>query len=232
MKKVNRALIPLLMMTLLCSCMLRRTSPGGPQGEKEAVPPILLGAAMPEEHQEIETAACMECHTILTDGVSTATQRFLERPGALEQEVLWQEIVEFFGERQSCVIATSINNEPYVTTVDFALDPVNRVMYALSEKGTRKLDQIRMNPRVAVEYHQPRDWQTKVFRCLQMRGAARTFSADDAQFDAGLQVFKPQIEVEKIKRGMDMTCFTPQEILFYDNLRKERNLNIFQLWKR
>ena len=232
MMKMNMALIFLLMMLLVCSCMLKRTSRGGEEGKEEGVPPILLGAAMPEEHPEIETAACMECHIIQTDGVSTATQRFLERPGALEQGELWKEIVGFFGERQSCVIATSINNEPYVTTVDFALDPVNQVLYALSEKGTRKLDQIRMNPKVALEYHQPRDWQTKVFRCLQMRGSARTFSADDAQFDEGLRVFKPQIEVEKIKRGMDMTCFTPQEILFYDNLRKERNLNIFQLWKR
>lgn len=233
MKKMHLVLIPLLIIMLVCSCSLKRTSTAVAESmEKQEVPAILLGAAMPKEHQEIQTAACMECHTILTDGVSTATQRFLERPGAMEKEALWTEIVAFFGERQSCVIATSVNNEPYVTTVDFALDPTNRVMYALSEKGTRKLDQIRMNPKVAVEYHQPRDWQTKIFRCLQMRGEARTFSADDPQFAEGLRVFKPQIDEEMIRRGMDMTCFTPQEILFYDNLRKERGLNIFQFWKR
>ena len=130
------------------------------------------------------------------------------------------------------MLATAINNEPSVTTIDFALDPVNKVFYALSEKGTRKLVQIRTNPRVALEYHQPRDMQTKVFRCLQMRGEARTFSADDAQFAEGLRVFKPNLDEEMIRRGMDMTCFTPHEILFYDNLRKERGLNIFQLWKR
>jgi len=232
MKKMSIALIPLFMMLLIYSCTVKRTEPAIDKAEEEEVPAILLGAAMPEDHQEIETVACMECHTILTDGVTTATQRFLERPGAINNEELWKEIVAFFGERQSCVIATSINNEPYVTTVDFAIDPVNRVMYALSEKGTRKLDQIRMNPKVAVEYHQPRDWQTKIFRCLQMRGEARTFSADDAQFTEGLRIFKPQIDAEMIRRGMDMTCFTPKEILFYDNLRKERNLNIFQLWNR
>jgi len=232
MKKMNMALTPLFIILLVYSCTVKRTAPDGEQATDEEVPAILLGAEMPNEHQEIETVACMECHTILTDGVSTATQRFLERPGAIEKEELWKEIVGFFGERQSCVIATSINNEPYVTTVDFALDPVNQVMYALSEKGTRKLDQIRMNSKVAVEYHQPRDWQTKVFRCLQMRGDARTYSADDAQFAEGLRIFKPQIDEEMIRRGMDMTCFTPQEILFYDNLRKERGLNIFQMWKR
>ena len=232
MKKMSRALIPLFMMLLVYSCTVKRTDPVAEAAGEEDVPAILLGAAMPDDHQEIETVACMECHTILTDGVSTATQRFLERPGAIDNETLWKEIVAFFGERQSCVLATAINNEPAVTTIDFALDPENRVMYALSEKGTKKLNQIKMNPRVALEYHQPRDWQTKIFRCLQMKGEARTFSSDDALFAEGLRIFKPQIDEDMVRRGMDMTCFTPKEILFYDNLRKERGLNIFQLWKR
>ena len=232
MKKGIVAIIVYSLVVALCSCAVMKKPPVVEGIQEEAVPPILLGAEIPDDHQEIETVACMECHLINVDTVSTATQRFLERPGLLEQEELWKEIVTFFGERQSCVLATAINNEPYVTTIDFALDPDNRIMYALSEKGTRKLSQIKINPAVALEYHQSRDMQTKVFRCLQMRGTARTFSAEDAQFDEGLKVFKPQIDEAMIKRGMDMTCFTPQEILFYDNLRKERDLNIFQLWKR
>lgn len=231
--KKGRVVIVLCSLSLLaCSCFMKKTVSVTKQVQEEEIPSIVLGAEMPEEHQEIETVACMECHRINVDTVSTATQRFLERPGLLEQEELWKEIATFFGERQSCVLATAINNEPYVTTIDFALDPDNRVMYALSEKGTRKLSQIKMNPAVALEYHQPRDMETKVFRCLQMQGTARTFNSDDAQFEEGLKVFKPQIDEAMIKRGMDMTCFTPQEILFYDNLRKERDLNIFQLWKR
>ncbi len=229
----NRIVIMLSSLAIVAgSCVLKKTVSVTAPGQEEEIPPIVLGAEMPAEHQEIETVACMECHRIDVDSVSTATQRFLERPGLLEKQELWWEIVTFFGERQSCVLATAINNEPYVTTIDFALDPEKQVMYALSEKGTRKLSQIRMNPAVALEYHQPRDMQTKVFRCLQMRGEARTFTADDAQFDEGLRIFKPQLDEEMIKRGMDMTCFTPREILFYDNLRKERDLNIFQLWKR
>jgi len=232
MKRGPLAIMVCSMVAALFACAGIEKQPVVEEVSEEAVPPILLGAEMPEDHQEIETVACMECHRIKVDTVSTATQRFLERPGLLKQEELWKEIITFFGERQSCVLATAINNEPYVTTIDFALDPDNRVMYALSEKGTRKLSQIKMNPAVALEYHQPRDMQTKVFRCLQMRGTARTFSADDAQFDEGLTVFKPQIDEIMIKRGMDMTCFTPHEILFYDNLREERGLNIFQLWER
>ena len=231
MRQLISFLTLLFVLTIFGSCALKQTAKFVEETEEE-VPPILLGAEMPDDHQEIETVACMECHIIKTDAVSTATQRFLERKGAFTQEELWKEIVTFFGKRQSTVLATTINNEPYVTTIDFALDPVKKVFYALSEKGTRKLIQIKMNPKVAVEYHQPRDWKMKVFRCLQMRGDARTFSADDPQFDEGLRIFEPQIEVEMVKRGMDMTCFIPQEILFYDNLRKERGLNIFQLWKK
>ena len=231
--KKGRIVIALCSLTMItCAWSVKKGVSVGEPGQEGDVPPIVLGAEMPAEHQEIETVACMECHRINVDTVSTATQRFLERPGLLGQEELWKEIVTFFAERQSCVLATAINNEPYVTTIDFALDPDNRVMYALSEKGTRKLSQRNMNPAVALEYHQPRDMETKVFRCLQMRGTARTYTSDDAQFDEGLRVFKPRIDESMIKRGMDMTCFTPQAILFYDTLRKERELNIFQLWKR
>ena len=232
---MNKARIVITLCTLTMvayACFAKKSVSVAEKAQEEEIPPIVLGAEMPEEHQEIETVACMECHQINVDAVSTATQRFLERPGLLGKEELWKEITTFFGERQSCVLATAINNEPYVTTIDFALDPDNRVMYALSEKGTRKLSQIKMNPAVALEYHQPRDWQTKIFRCLQMRGEARTFASNDPQFGKGLKIFKPQIDEEMIRRGMDMTCFTPHEILFYDNLRKERGLNIFQLWKR
>jgi nitroimidazol reductase NimA-like FMN-containing flavoprotein (pyridoxamine 5'-phosphate oxidase superfamily) len=232
MKSATVTIIVCSLTVILCSCAVTKKPPVVAGVEKDAVPPILLGSEMPEDHQEIETTACMECHQIEVDSVATATKRFLERPGALEQEALWDEIVTFFGGKQSCVLATAINNEPAVTTIDCALDPVNQVFYALSEKGTRKLGQIRTNPKVALEYHQPRDAKTKIFRCLQMKGEARTFSADDAQFAEGLRVFKPNLDEAIIRRGMDMTCFTPHEILFYDNLRKERGLNIFQLWER
>jgi len=135
MKKFIYFLIPLFMSMLISSCSVKSTTIIVEETEED-VPDILLGAEMPEDHQEIETVACMECHTILVDATSTATQRFLERKGALDKEALWKEIVEFFGGRQSTVLATTINNEPYVTTIDFALDPVNKVFYALSEKGT------------------------------------------------------------------------------------------------
>ena len=255
MKKFIYFLIPLFMSMLISSCGVKDKATIAGETEED-VPDILLGAEMPEDHQEIETVACMECHAILVDATSTATQRFLAREGAMEKDELLKAIVEFFREKQSVVLATTINNEPYVTTIDFALDPVNKVFYGLSEKGTRKLDQMRMNSKVAVEYHQPRQEDSrlfrcpktesdseislkdceelgvKVFRCLQMKGEARVFSSDDPQFDEGLKVFKPGIDPEMIKRGMDMTCFTPKEILFYDMLRRDTSFSIMQFWER
>jgi len=202
--------------------------------EEEEIPEIFMGQKMADDHQEVESGAgCMECHRIKVDAESTATHRFLQQKGALKNDDIWKEIVAFFGHRTSCVLATNINNESYVTTIDFAVDPVNRVFYALSEKGTRKLNQMRTNPNVALEYHKTQEWEKNTFRCLQMRGAARVFSADDPQFEQGLKVFNPdKVPHDVIKRGMDMTCFTPQEILFYDVLRRDKGSNIFQLWKR
>lgn len=229
MRKLFSPLIAILMAILFCPYKVNSTT----TTVKEEIPDIVLGAEMPEDHEVVEEH-CMQCHTIKVDAASAATKLYLARKGGkLEKDEIWKEIVEFFSEnRQSCVLATSINNEPYVTTVDFALDPVNKVMYALSEKGTTKLGQMKINPKVALEYHKQKEWEVKVFRCLQMKGEARVFSADDPQFDEGLRVFKPGVDPERIKLGMDMTCFTPKEILFYDDLRKKRELNKFQLWER
>jgi len=236
-------LFPFCVLILFCcsiACAAVSWGAEAPEVAREAedeIPAIVFGADLPEEHPDIEgVQTCMECHAIKTDGVTSATQRYLASRGPLlEKEALWKEIVDFFGERQSCILATAINNEPYVTTIDMAIDPVNRVLYALSEKGTRKLGQMKMNPKAAVEFHKQQEWQKMIFRCLQMRGHARVFSADDPQFDKGLAFFRQdreKISAEVIKRGMDMTCFTPTEILFYDVLRKEKGVNIFQLWER
>ena len=231
MKNFTYFLIPLFVSMLFFSCSVKNTTTIVEETEEE-VPPILFGAEMPEDHPEIETPACMECHIIEVDATSTATQRFLERKGVMEKDELWDEIVKFFGRRQSCALATNINNESYITTIDFALDPVKKVMYAVSEKGTRKLGQMKINPNIAVEYHNAEGVKINIWQCLQMRGEARVFSADDRQFDEGLKIFKPEIETEMVKRGMEMTCFTPKEILFFDILRKERGLNIMQFWER
>src|SRR5210317_1767345 len=100
MKSGTVAIIVCSLVVALCSCAVMKRPPVVAGVQEEAVPPILLGAEMPEDHQEIETIACMECHQIEVDSVATATKRFLERPGALQKEALWNEIVTFFGQRQ------------------------------------------------------------------------------------------------------------------------------------
>ena len=231
MKKFTCFLIPLFMSMLVSSCSVKNTTTAVEENEEE-VPTIVLGVEMPEDHQEIETLACMECHIIEVDATSTATQRYLERKGAMKKDELWEEIVKFFGTRQSCSLATNINNESYITTLDFALDPVKKVMYAFSEKGTRKLGQMKMNPNIAVEYHNAEGVKINIWCCFPELDGKDKIAQDDPQFDEGLKIFKPRIETEMVKRGMDMTCFTPKEILFFDILRKDRRLNIIQFWER
>ena len=156
--------------------------------ELKDIPAIVLGVEMPEGHQKIESPACMECHKIKADATTAATERFLLKKGALKKEDLWAGIVEFYGHRQTCTIATVSNNAPYVTTVDFALDSAKKVMYAFSETGTRKLGQVKKNENIALEYHDSGDARSKLFRCLQMRGKARVVGAGDPLFEEGLNL--------------------------------------------
>ncbi len=198
------------------------------------IPEILLGSELSKEHQDISEAKnCMECHRVKTDTVTSATQRYLsDEKGRLNNNELWDKITEFFISKQSCVLATSINNQPYVTTIDLAIDKSNKYYYGFCEKGTNKLNQIKANTNVAVEFHNQTEWQAKVFRCLQMIGEAKVFSSESPEYNKGLEVFKPSIDIDTIKRGMDMIRFKPNEILFYDSHRRGSNINVFQLWER
>jgi len=226
---------------IACAVCLYGPAARADQDDQEDVPVLVLGTEMPEDHPEIETLACFSCHTIRADARSSATQLYVKRSGGLSNDEVWKEITAFFGERQTCTLATVASSrrllffkrsEPFVTTIDFALDPENRIMYALSEIGTRKLGQMKKNARVALEYHNTQEARKKMFRCLQMKGTAQVLSADDPRFDEGLKIFKTTFDVENIKRGMEMTRFIPDEILFYDLLRYKKGLNIYQIWRR
>jgi hypothetical protein len=91
---------------------------------------------------------------------------------------------------------------------------------------------MRNNAAVAVEYHNTQEARKKLFRCLQMRGRATVLEPENPEFDKGLEIFNPSIDAETVKRGMLMTRFVPEEILFYDLLRYKKGLNIYQRWTR
>ena len=62
---------------------------------------------------------------------------------------------DVYSYREMYAIATSYNNHPGLSTVEFVLDPATMKLVCSSEKGTEKCEHIKYNPEVALYwYHQ------------------------------------------------------------------------------
>jgi len=59
--------------------------------------------------------------------------------------------------REMYVMATSFNNQPLATCLEFTLDPKTLTFYASSEKQTEKLFHIAANPRASMVYVRARN---------------------------------------------------------------------------
>ena len=97
-----------------------------------------------------------------SETVDPATQLTNEETRELALEYLhgWPLKTDENGEtvysyREMYQIATSYNNEPGLSSVEFVLDPVTMKLYASCEKGTEKCEHIKKNPSVVMYwYHQ------------------------------------------------------------------------------
>ena len=110
-----------------------------------------------------ESLKCINCHkwdgvdayTSATMALTKSTKGRLAQP-AIRQAML--EILKGTGDyREMYVMATSFNNEPVATCIEFTLDPETLALYASSEKQTEKLFHIAANPRVSLVYVKKRD---------------------------------------------------------------------------
>lgn len=74
-------------------------------------------------------------------------------------------------ESKTFVLGTSMNNRPLTTTAEFTLDPEKMILYGFHEKGTEKLNHIKTNPYVSLNYHKEFE-SFDVFLCCQILGTA------------------------------------------------------------
>ena len=98
--------------------------------------------------------------------------------------------------REMYQIATSYNNEPGLSSVEFVLDPETMKLYASSEKGTEKCVHIASNPNVVLYwYHQIPEEEYEPYKNdyfnsygVQIKGTAKIMdpSSDDAKKAAEL----------------------------------------------
>lgn len=215
---------------------------------------IEAGAQLSESHPEIEPGmSCNDCHEIKLDAKTSATQAWLygdylmwkANEGIMPNDKVKERIVKIIGgkkQKKTFILATSLNNKPLATTLDYSLDPENMVLYSFSEKGTTKLNHIENNPAVSLGWHKEfTDFASTL--CLQIMGTAELFDGNNKEFDEGLSVyyFEYGAEAQKIpveqmkqmmKKGMIMTRIRADQITLTDSSLKNEGYRTRQRWSR
>lgn len=160
-------------------------------------PPLTSDQVKPDGHFDYPRGmTCAECHDVSFDGMTSATMQFVNNFGALDNDEIWSRIVEFLPGRERFAIATVQDGIPIATTVDMVLDPAEKVLFVVSEKGTEKLMQLRKNPNIsAVRY---KGWTVaeggkKEWISVQIRGTAEIIESDDPRFMGFLEKYNTRV---------------------------------------
>ena len=200
-------------------------------------PPLTGDQVRPDDHADYPRGmTCAECHDVAFDGITSATMQFVNNFAALDQEDIWSRIVKFLPGRERFAIATVDNGVPIATTVDMVLDPDERVLYVVSEKGTEKLMQLRKNPNISAVRFQ--GWTVaeggkKEWISVQIRGTAEIIESDDPRFMGYLEKYNlVRVTPERAVRRFDLIRVTPEQIYYFDTNLGASKKSVYQLWKR
>ena len=211
---------------------------------------------MPPMHFPVEeTVKCVDCHPLNfkdVDGYTSATMTLTKSTlGVMPREEIAKRVTEVLrGKhgREIFVLATSHNNKPLATIIEFVIDPKTMNLYAMSERQGEKLFQMNENSQVSLAYVRPAENYFRETLGVQIVGKAELLSGKDPGFAEGLEIYFPTIlymlpEMPKdpaslqafkdsIIRTKIMTRITPQRIVLRDNSLKTKNLRSFQVWEQ
>ena len=226
----------------------------GTEGNEKAMA-IEATAQVDDTHPEMEEGiTCADCHEVLLDGTTRATETWLykeylnfsEGEGLESNEETKKHIISVLGgkkKKNTYVLSTCVNNVPLATTFDAGIDPDRMTLYIFSEKGTEKLFHMRANPRVSIGWHQEFTAFGKTL-CIQMQGTAEVID-DTAQYDEGLATYPyeefadarkinhKKFADEVMKKFMTMTKVTLNQIIITDShYSREKGVRVHQIWKR
>jgi hypothetical protein len=215
---------------IACGCLGKQGIKEADVNESEKKVTIEATATVSDTHPEIEEGiTCADCHEVLLDGTTRATETWL-----------YNDYLNFSaGEGLESNEATT----PLATTFDAAIDPEKMAIYIFSEKGTEKIYHMRNNPRVSIGWHREFTQFGKTL-CIQMLGTAEVID-DPAQYGAGLATY-PYEEIadvrkmdhkkfadEVMKQFMTMTKVTINQIIITDSqYAREKGVRVHQLWQR
>ena len=200
-------------------------------------PPIKAEQVLTKDHPAYARGmACVECHQVAFDGVTTSTKQFMLNFPQLKNAEVWKKIEAFLPGRERFVLTTVYNNEPTATTIDMVLDKEKKVLYAVCEKGTEKLFQMKKNPSVCAVHYD--GWTVagggkKEWRSIQIKGTAEVISTSDKRFNELLDKYH-RVKVSKVRAPLRfyIVKLTPAKIVYFDTNLAVEKAGVYQLWTR
>jgi nitroimidazol reductase NimA-like FMN-containing flavoprotein (pyridoxamine 5'-phosphate oxidase superfamily) len=213
---------------------------GGETGAEATIvagPPIKADQVLTKNHpQYARGMACVECHKVAFDGVTTSTKQFMLNYPQLKNAEVWKKIEAFLPGRERFVLTSVYNNEPTATTIDMVLDKDKKVLYAVCEKGTEKLFQIKQNPHVCAVHYA--GWTVagggkKEWKSVQVKGTAEVIPSSDKRFGELLEKYHlVRVSAVRAPLRFDIVQITPISIVYFDTNLTDEKAGVYQLWKR
>jgi hypothetical protein len=152
--------------------------------------------------------------------------------------------------REIYVLATSYENRPLATVIEFVLDPRTFTFYAMSEKQTEKLFQMASNGNVSLAYMKQREDYDYFGGALgiQIVGKATLLRGTDPGFDEAARLYIPTIPmpapspplpqppsidtlIENIRPGKIITKIVPDRIAIMNRQFKQKGYHALQVWE-
>jgi nitroimidazol reductase NimA-like FMN-containing flavoprotein (pyridoxamine 5'-phosphate oxidase superfamily) len=188
---------------------------------------------------------CAECHETKFDAVSTATKQCMKNYKLLDKEAVWKYIVELLPGRERFVIATVYEKRtglfkreiiPTTTTIDFVLNPEEKAFYAVCEKGTEKLEQIKLNSVICASHYE--GWTVaqkgkQVWKSVQVRGKVEIIEARDPRFNEALQKYQlVRTKPEQAQKRFHILKVNIDQAIYFDTDFIKEGISIYQLWEK
>jgi hypothetical protein len=197
-----------------------------------------------------EKMKCVDCHK--WDGVDAYTAATMtlkkSKTGRLPREEIKKAILDTLkglgNYREMYVLATSFNNKPLATCMEYTIDPKTLTFYGSSEKQGEKLFHMAANSNVSLVYVKHRD-DKDYFKDpvgVQIVGKAQQLKVGDPEFDEAFNVgistvimpegmkLTPEM-IKYLKKNQLVTKITPERIIITHHEFRAKGHHFKQIWE-
>ncbi len=197
-----------------------------------------------------EKMKCIDCHKWDgTDAYTSATMSLAKsKTGRLPKQEIKSAILDTLkgrgNYREMYALASSFNNKPLATCMEYVIDPESLTLYASSEKQGEKLFHIAANRDVSLVYVKHRD-DLDYFKDpigVQIVGEAEQLKLGDPGFDeafnlcvstvilpAGMEL-SPQL-IDGLAKNQLVTKITPKRIIITHHKFRSAGHHFKQIWQ-